>query len=118
MGEVDVIYEAVGASQLAFDVLELLGPNAIFVFTGVPGRKTKSTINTDRIMRNLVLKNQVLVGTVNAASEDFESAVRALSQFKAKWPGVPERLKTHAVEPEQVREALHKKTGIKQYVRF
>jgi threonine dehydrogenase-like Zn-dependent dehydrogenase len=116
LGEVDVILEAVGASQLAFDVLELLGPNAIFVFTGVPGRKTKITVNTDKIMRNLVLRNQALVGTVNAAPEDFENAIHSLAEFERKWPGTAESLKTHRIGLEQVSEALKSKHGIKQYV--
>jgi threonine dehydrogenase-like Zn-dependent dehydrogenase len=118
VGQVDVIYEAVGASQLAFDVLELLGANAIFIFTGVPGRKTRATVNTDKIMRNLVLKNQALVGTVNAAPEDFEDAIKALQAFDRAWPGVAESIKTHGISLEEVPAALQKKAGIKQFVRL
>lgn len=119
LGEVDVILEAVGASQLAFDVLELLRANAIFIFTGVPGRKTKAMVNTDVIMRNLVLKNQALVGTVNAAPEDFEGAICALEDFEKRWPGVTESIKTHSIDLEKVPDALLKhKKGIKQYLQF
>lgn len=121
VGKVDVIFEAVGASQLAFDVLELLGYNAIFVFTGVPGRKTRASINTDIIMRNLVLKNQALVGTVNAALEDFVNAITALERFDQKWPGVPASLKTEALSLEAVPSVLTGKggkKGIKRYVRL
>jgi threonine dehydrogenase-like Zn-dependent dehydrogenase len=119
VGKVDVIFEAAGASQLAFDVLELLGYNSIFVFTGVPGRKTRSSINTDLIMRNLVLKNQALVGTVNAAPEDFVNAIRSLERFELRWPGVPASLKTGALRLEDVTAALTGKggkKGIKRYV--
>ncbi len=42
VGPIDVVYEATGASSVAFDVLKHLGPNAVFVFTGVPGRKGRS----------------------------------------------------------------------------
>ena len=37
-------------------------------------------------MRNLVLKNQVVFGTVNAGSEAYEGAIRDLSQFMERWP--------------------------------
>lgn len=119
LGEVDVVYEAVGASQLAFDILGLLGPNAIFIFTGVPGRKGKATVETGTIMRNLVLKNQALIGTVNAAPEDFDSAIRSLGEFQRRWPGVLERFKTGEHTVEEVPKLLLKEHhGIKSVVCF
>ena len=42
VGTVDLVYEAVGASSLAFEVLSALGRNAVFVFTGVPGARRRS----------------------------------------------------------------------------
>src|SRR5580658_4471994 len=36
-GNIDVVYEATGASHLAFDVLSVLGTNGLFILTGVPG---------------------------------------------------------------------------------
>ena len=47
IGDVDMVYEATGASKLSFSVLEMLGPNAIYVFTGVPGRN--APVEIDRI---------------------------------------------------------------------
>ncbi len=38
VGNIDLVYEATGASQLAFDVLAVLGTNGVFVLTGVPGK--------------------------------------------------------------------------------
>jgi threonine dehydrogenase-like Zn-dependent dehydrogenase len=86
VGGIDLVYEAVGASQIAFDVLRVLGTNGIFVFTGVPARKGPIQIDSDLLMRNIVLKNQVVVGSVNAGREDFESAIRDLGAFKKRWP--------------------------------
>ena len=73
IGNIDLVYEAVGASQLAFDVLKYLGTNGVFIFTGVPGRKGPSPVDTDRLMRDYVLKNQVAFGTVNASPENFRT---------------------------------------------
>ena len=76
-----------GASSLAFDVLAGLGTNGIFVFTGVPGRRPAPIqVDTDRLMRNLVLQNQVVLGSVNASRADFESAIRDLTMFRERWP--------------------------------
>lgn len=86
IGPVDLVYEAVGASKLAFEVLKVLDQNAVYVFTGVPGRKAPVEVDTDTVMRNLVLKNQVLLGTVNAGMDAFEAAVRDLETFQRTWP--------------------------------
>jgi threonine dehydrogenase-like Zn-dependent dehydrogenase len=92
VGGIDVVYEAVGASSLAFDVMRVLGANAVFIFTGVPGRKGPVSIDTDRLMRDFVLKNQVVFGTVNAGKQAFMDAITDLSEYRRRWPGVLERL--------------------------
>lgn len=86
VGNIDVVYEAVGASKFAFEVLPYLGANGIFVFTGVPRGEKPMEIDTERIMYNLVLKNQVMLGTVNAGPEAFDNAVRDLGIFNIRWP--------------------------------
>lgn len=86
VGNIDLIYEAAGASKVAFDAMRVLGTNGIFAFTGVPGRKGPIEVDTDLIMRNLVLKNQVVLGTVNASRETFEAAISDLAAFHRRWP--------------------------------
>jgi glucose 1-dehydrogenase len=86
IGGIDLVYEGAGASGIAFDLMAELGANGIFAFTGVPGHKAPSPVDTDRLMRNLVLGNQVVVGTVNAAREHYEAAIRDLGAFDARWP--------------------------------
>jgi threonine dehydrogenase-like Zn-dependent dehydrogenase len=86
IGNIDVVYEAVGASSLAFDVIGYLGVNGVFIFTGIPGRKAPIPVNTDAIMRDCVLNNQVIFGTVNATVQSFQDAIRDLGQFLQRWP--------------------------------
>jgi threonine dehydrogenase-like Zn-dependent dehydrogenase len=86
VGGIDVVYEAAGASQVAFETMQALGANSVFVFTGVPGRKAPVPVDTDALMRNLVLRNQIVFGTVNAGRDAFEAAVRDLTAFHARWP--------------------------------
>lgn len=116
---VDLVYEAVGASALAFEVLKMLDANAVFVFTGVPGRKAPVAVDTDLLMRNLVLKNQIVFGTVNADRAAFEAAIRDLEIFKERWPGAVESLITSRVPPEAHRELLLGQAGgIKNVIKF
>jgi len=86
VGNIDLVYEATGASSVAFEVMKVLGVNGIFIFTGVPGRKAPISVDTDAIMRSLVLKNQVVFGTVNAGHDAFEAAVADLGRFQQRWP--------------------------------
>jgi threonine dehydrogenase-like Zn-dependent dehydrogenase len=86
LGQIDLVYEATGVSAVAFEMIKVLGSNAVFVFTGVPGRKPPNSIDTDLLMRNLVLKNQVILGTVNASRSAFENAIRDVGVFLRRWP--------------------------------
>lgn len=94
VGNIDLVYEATGASRLSFEMMKYLGTNGIFVFTGVPGRKGPIEVDTDLMMRNLVLKNQVIFGTVNAGRDSFEHAIRDLETVNKRWPDAVKSLIT------------------------
>ncbi len=86
VGNLDLVYEATGASSIAFELLRVLGTNGVFCFTGVPGRKAPISVDADLLMRNLVLKNQLVLGTVNAGADAFAKAIADLATFHARWP--------------------------------
>ncbi len=119
-GPLDFVYEAAGASGTAFEVLRTLGPNGVFVFTGVPGRKEPLTLDGAGLMRDLVLKNQLALGTVNAGPDAFALAISDLGRFESRWPGALAGLITHrhapAEGPELLRSGL--KGGIKHVLGF
>ncbi len=94
IGSIDLVYEAAGASKIAFDLLKLLGVNGIFIFTGVPGHKPPVPVDTDFIERNLVLKNQLVIGSVNNSIAYAEQAVSDLAAFHKRWPDAPASLLT------------------------
>lgn len=117
VGNIDIVYEAVGASQIAFEVLKVLGADGVFTFTGVPGRgKGPVQIDTDLIMRNLVLKNQVVLGTVNAGQDAFQNAIRDLAVFNARWPKAVRALITGRFPIERFRDPIFAREGIKNVV--
>ena len=114
LGNIDLVYEASGASKVAFDLMEVLGTNGVFVFTGVPGRKAPIELDADLIMRNLVLSNQVVLGTVNAGSNAYEAAIRDLGEFMKRWPEAVRRLITGRFPITGYRDLLLRKSvGIK-----
>jgi threonine dehydrogenase-like Zn-dependent dehydrogenase len=111
VGSIDVVYEAVGASGVAFDVIKQLGPNGIFIFTGVPGRKGPMEVDTDYIMKDVVLKNQVILGSVNAPPHSFQAAIRDLGTFVQKWPDAVRSLITARYPIEQALTPLSNDAG-------
>ncbi len=119
VGNIDLIYEATGASQLSFQALAVLGVNGVFIFTGVPGRKAPIQVDADLLMRNLVLENQLVYGTVNAGPEDFGAAVDDLADFQERWPDQLRALITARHRPESFEELLlGRPAGIKHVIRF
>ncbi len=119
VGNIDVVYEATGASSVSFEMMKALGTNGIFVFTGVPGRKGPMQVDTDLLMRNIVLNNQVVFGTVNAGREAFESAVADLGIFLARWPDAMRSLITGRYPLEAHRDLLlGRAQGIKNVIAF
>ena len=120
VGNIDVVYEAIGGAKVSFEVMKVLGLNGVFVFTGIPGFPLPPIdIEGDLIMRNMVLKNQVLLGTVNAGRETFEAAIHDLGIFMQRWPASVRALITGRHSLEKARELLlGKATGIKNVITF
>ncbi len=116
VGNIDVVYEATGVSHFAFDVLPVLGTNGLFILTGVPGHQAPSPVDTDGIMHNLVLKNQCVLGTVNAGKDAFQKAVADLTAFHAAWPDAVRNLITGRFPLEKFAEPIRNQTGIKTIV--
>ena len=92
IGPIDLIYEAVGHSRLALEVLREMGANGIYVLTGVPSLQTLIEADPAAILRDIVLKNQVVLGTVNAGAEAFAAAIADLATFDRRWPGAVRQL--------------------------
>lgn len=116
-GPIDLVYEAVGVARISFDLLKILGLNGIFVFTGIPPHKPAIPVEADSLMRDMVLKNQVVIGTVNADAAAFAAAIRDLGIFKQRWPEALRAVISRRYPMEAYEELLlGKNTGIKNVI--
>src|SRR5262247_1143889 len=97
-GPFDLVFEATGYSPVVFESMRALGKNGVLVLSSVTGGDRKIEVPADRINLEFVLGNKVMVGTVNANREYFESGVRDLSQAELEYPGWLRRLLTHPVK--------------------
>jgi threonine dehydrogenase-like Zn-dependent dehydrogenase len=119
VGNVDVIYEAVGQPGFAMEALGILGQNGIYILTGVPGRQSLVEIDATHVMRNVVLKNQLILGTVNAGAQAFAYALRDLGHFTQRWPDHLEQIIGGRYPPEAASELiLGGGSGIKSVISF
>jgi len=95
LGPMDLVFEATGVATLAFNLIDALALNGVYVLTGIPGGERPVQIPAAELLRQLVLKNQVMVGSVNAAREHFQMAINNLALAQSRWGKLVGQLITH-----------------------
>ena len=96
-GPFDLIFEATGASSVVFESMRALAKNGVLVLSSVTGGDRMIEVPADRINLEFVLGNKVMVGTVNANREYFETGVKDMTHAESQYPGWLGRLLTHPV---------------------
>jgi threonine dehydrogenase-like Zn-dependent dehydrogenase len=97
LGPFDLIFEGTGSSAVVFESMQALAKNGVLVLTSITGGNHTLQVPADRINLEFVLGNKVMVGSVNASRENFETGVRDMSQAEAEYPGWLRCLLTHPV---------------------
>jgi len=97
-GPFDLIFEGTGSSAVVFESVQVLGKNGVLVLSSITGGNRLLQVPADKINLDFVLGNKVMVGTVNASRENFESGVRDMAHAESEYPGWLRRLLTHPVE--------------------
>jgi threonine dehydrogenase-like Zn-dependent dehydrogenase len=90
----DVVIEATGAGQLVVECAKLLPPAGVLCLTGISAGPASIDVRMDALIRQLVIRNAVLVGSVNAAKRHYADAVEVLQAADPAWLG---RLVTRTV---------------------
>ncbi|MDO6392238.1 glucose 1-dehydrogenase [Pontibacter sp. BT731] len=108
LGQIDLIFEATGIAELQVQLIQALGINGIYILTGIP-EGTRQLLNlTGDLMKQIVLKNQILLGSVNASYAHYEMAVDLLAQAHEKYPEVISRFITDRIPFSDFQTALRK----------
>jgi len=110
-GRIDFIFEAAGVAALEFNLLDALAPNGVYALTGIPGGDRLVEIKGAELIRGLVLKNQVMVGSVNAARDHYQMAVDDLAHAHLLWGDHVTKLITHHYPYVDFDAALHQHTA-------
>lgn len=96
-GPYDLVFEGTGSSSVVFDSMQTIARNGVLVLSSITGGSKKLEVPADRINLEFVLGNKVMVGTVNASRENFESGVRDMAEAELEYPGWLSRLLTNPV---------------------
>lgn len=120
-GRPDLIVDATGNSQLAFDAMQYVGHNGVVVWTSITGGTRTITIPSDKINIQWVLGNKLLLGSVNANRTHFEMGIRDLALGEMMFPGVLEKILTSPVDglenyAEMMRLLVEDDAALKVYV--
>ena len=95
---------------LDFDLLDALGMNGVYVLTGIPGGDRPLQLDGAELIRRLVLRNQVMIGSVNASRDHFQMAVDDLAHAQLLWGDHLARLITHRHSATDFETALRQHT--------
>lgn len=96
-----LVLDASGFAALEFNLLDALGPNGVYALTGIPGGDKPLQIGGAALLRQIVLSNQLMFGSVNAAPGHFQMGADDLVQARQTWGKHVEGLITHHLTPEQ-----------------
>jgi glucose 1-dehydrogenase len=86
-GPADLVFEATGAAAVVMPALQLLAPDGIAILVSVTGGERRFDVDVAGWNRQLVLGNQIVLGTVNAGRRHFEAGVRDLQLLESRYPG-------------------------------
>ena len=114
--EPDVVIECTGVGQVIADAIKIIAPGGVVCLTGVGSGGRTVGLPTADVASHLVLRNNVVVGSVNANKRHWYKAGQALARADPAWLA---RVVTRRVPPEQFEDALRRQPAdIKVVVQF
>lgn len=114
--EPDVIVECTGAGQVITDSIQAVGAGGVVCLTGVGVGGPTGGLPVADVAAKMVLRNNVVVGSVNANKRHWYKASEALARADRSWLS---RLVTRRERPEDFTRALQRTAeDIKVVVQF
>jgi threonine dehydrogenase-like Zn-dependent dehydrogenase len=105
-GKMDFVFEATGIANLEFELMDTLGMNGVYVLTGIPSGERPVSISGNLLMRQMVLRNQLMLGSVNASRTHYVDAVSELIKIKSKFGDTIKELITDRVNYTDFKKAF------------
>jgi len=117
--QIDLIVEATGSPRVAFDAMQILSPNGALCLLSVTGGHIDQSEPIAVINQDLVLRNNVVFGSVNANVRHFRMGAQHFVEIEQKWPGALARLITNKLPMTAYQDWFDRKIkGIKTTLEF
>jgi threonine dehydrogenase-like Zn-dependent dehydrogenase len=114
--EPDIIVECTGVGEIIVASIQAIAPGGIVCLTGVGGGGPATSLLSGDLAADVVLRNNIVVGSVNANKRHWYKASQALARADRSWLG---RLITRREKPDRFREALTRQPNdIKTVIQF
>jgi threonine dehydrogenase-like Zn-dependent dehydrogenase len=114
--EPDIVLECTGVPEVVVEAVANTAPAAVTCLLGVSPRGRTVAVDVGAVNNELVLENDVVLGSVNANQRHFSAAADALAAADHRWLG---QLITRRVPLESWSDALEKRaTDIKTIIQF
>ncbi len=102
----DIVIECTGVPRVVIDVLSATRPAGVVCLTGISGAGRHLRVDVGALNRELVLENDVVIGSVNANATDYRDAVEVLGSSDQSWLS---RLLTRVEPIERWRSAMERR---------
>ncbi|HVL86743.1 MAG TPA: alcohol dehydrogenase catalytic domain-containing protein [Candidatus Thermoplasmatota archaeon] len=112
-GGFDVAFETTGNPDVTVQTAAALAANGLLVQLGLPSPQAHARLPA-AVLRDLVLGNRAIMGSVNSRREHFERALAALSMMRARWGDLPRAAITRTFAPWQAEEAFGEERVVKK----
>jgi threonine dehydrogenase-like Zn-dependent dehydrogenase len=105
-GNLNIIIEASGAADTALQLVNHLSRSSIYVMTGIPREGMLTQVDAAQLIREMVRKNQVVVGSVNSNRTHFEMALRDIGRIDSSFTGMLAEMITHRFRLHEFEQAF------------
>ena len=106
VGTFDLIVDATGIPSLEFNLIDALKFNGVYALTGLPRGDRPIHVRGAELIRRLVLRNQLVLGSVNASRDHFQRAVDDLGRARRRWGDHIDKMITHRYPCDEYAKAL------------
>lgn len=110
LGGFDAIIEATGAAEMCVAMIGALAPNGVLDLVGGASERKAVPIHASAL-GSMVGRNLTLLGSVNANRDDWQAAVRDLTEMHRTSAGAVEALITHTFALDDVAVAFARVPG-------